>query len=1131
MSLPHFSVKNQVLVNMMMLVVLVGGVLFAFQLVKEVFPEFRVNVITVTAVYPGAKPEEIEKAITEKIEEAVRDISEIEKIDSTVNEGFSNTVLTIYSSVKDLDPILQEVKNEVDGIADKPVELENILVRKVEPKLPVVNIAVYGEGDEADRKRAARNLKDDLLKLPGISDVSINGSRLDEISIEIIPEKLRKFDITFDEIATSIRNANVRISGGTLKGDKSHIGVVVDNEKTRGRDLEDFVLRTLPGGAKIKLSDVANIRDDFVESDLESYFNGKPSMDVVVFKTNSQDAIQISNIVKAYVAGKQGIKFDPYGFEDAYAQPWYKKPFSLSSAFFSQTCGKIAATLNNWTEANVVYQRSAQTPLNHNFKVAIHNDLAKFVVGRLDLMTRNGKTGLILVVISLILFLNWRVAFWSAVGLPVAFMGTFIVMWLSGTSLNLLSLFGLIIVLGIIVDDAIVIGENIFRHVENGMDPEVAAVKGAEEVMWPVTIAVLTTIAAFTPLFFIRGQIGDFMGQLPTVVLAALSVSLIEALLILPAHLSHLPSKKKRRKSQQHNEAETNRKLTFLRKFRNLQEGFIHTKLNPIYERFLRFTLKWRYVTLSVAIALMIAAAGMVSGEIVETVFIQKMDSETLVCAIEMPVGTNADRVKENLQKLADLLTDKDKYPEVKNVQSYVGAAFNITGAASTNVSASLQSHLGQLIIELEESDTRERLGMRSSEELMTKLRKFSERLPGINSVTWQALSGGPGGKDIFIKVTGNNMKQIVAIGERLKDHISGIEGVHDLDDDFDKGKREARLRLRKSAKATGITEQALGRHVRAALFGREAQRVMRNREDVKIVVRYPERFRKNVFHLEEMWIPNTTVFGQRKWIPFSQVAEITESTNYATLKRSQQQRAVSVFAAVDQSTGTKPSEVIAQAKLYFDTYIRPKNPDVDIEFKGQAEQIAKSFGSLKLAFPIALLMIYLLLAGLFRSYVQPIVVMSAIPFGFLGAVMGHWLTNNPMTILSAIGLVALTGIVVNDSLVLVSFINTRVRNGAEPFEASIDGAKLRLRAILLTTLTTVAGLTPLMFETSFQAKFLIPMAVTLTFGLIFATALTLLIVPTLNMIYFDFRRMWNKKEVEDEDEFEEDLEELISAS
>ncbi len=1094
MSLPRFSVQNHVLVNVLMWVVLASGAVFALTLRREMFPESKPDQILVTAVYPGVEPEQIEKSVTIKIEEAVRDLDEIEKIDSTVSKNLSFTVLTLYSEVRDVDTVVEEVRSKVDAIPDLPQDLERVTVEKLEPRFPVISVAIYGEGSEADRKQTARRVRDDLLLMPGISDVELSGIRNDEISVEVRPEKLMEYNLTFADVADAIRRMNLDVSGGELKGRRANIIVKTLGEKLHGKDLEDLVVKSWPDGRKILLKDLAQIKDGFVETDVKSFFNGEPAAHCVVYKTRTQDAIQISQLVKAYVYGKQNKFFDPYGIKVASRQPWYIRPFALAAA----KTKKAILLLSGRPDLEKYYEESRAAPFRHPFKIALHTDLARFIEGRLDLMLRNGRNGLILVLLSLILFLNWRVAFWAAVGLPVSFLGTFIVMWIFGATINLLSLFGLIIVLGIIVDDAIVIGENIYRHVDEGVPPREAAVKGAEEVMWPVIIAVTTTIAAFVPLLFIRGQIGDFMRVLPIVVVSALSVSLAEALIILPAHLAGLPAKEMREQRR----SKRSKPFRLLDRLRETQEWFVKEKMGEVYTRFLRFALHWRYVTLSVAVAALLAAFGLVAGQIVRWEFIQKMDSELLVCSLDMPVGTPSSAVQERLSELVAYVL---KAPEVLNVQSYIALQidFRDSGALALNT----QSNVGQLVIELLPADLREDQGLRSSEQLLRDFRSFSERLAGVDSVVWEELNGGPTGMDIMARVRGKNYQELVAIAADLKRKIAKYRGVSDLKEDYDPGKREVRLRLLDVARPTGLTVAALGRYVRGAFYGEEARRITRNREDVKIMVRYPRDFRSSIFNVESMWIPVPSPTGRYAWLPLREVAEVQLTDSSETIHRSQQERAVTVMAEVDREV-TDPSEIISQIRRYFQEHIKPLHPDVDIEFLGTYEEQTKSFSSLKVAFPIALLLIYMLLAGLFRSYVQPVVVMTAIPFGLGGAVLGHWFTGYPITILSLIGMVALTGIVVNDALVLVDFVNRRVWQGMSHLEASIEGARLRLRPILLTTLTTVAGLLPIMFERSFQAKFLIPMVVTLAFGLAFATVLTLLIVPVINLVFLDIREL-----------------------
>lgn len=1094
-SLPAFSVHNSVLVNVLMVVILFAGSAFSVVITRELFPESRPKQIAITTIYPGVQPEEIEKAVTIKVEEAVRDVDGIEKLTSTVGEGISTTSIILFNSVKNIDAVLQEIKVEIDALQDLPERIESTTVRKIEPQLPVIAVAMYGSNDDAGLKKASRELRDDLLRYSEITEIAVSGTREDEISIEVLPHRLLEFDMTFGEVATAIRQTNLDVSGGQLKGDRANIAIRTLGEETRGVDLESIELRTTSDGRKILLSDVAVIRDAFVETDIESYFNGQRGVNCVVYKTGKQDAIEIAQIVKAYVAGKQNQPYDASGYVKASQEVWWWRPMAYASAWLNNTTRSASGKV----DLQQVYERSRQNPFSHNYQVALHTDLSRLIEGRLDLMIRNGQSGLVLVLVSLLLFLDWRVAFWTAAGLPTAFLGSFVVMWLFGVTFNLLSLFGLIIVLGIIVDDAIIVGENIFRHIQEGMPPLQAAVVGAEEVMWPVIISVLTTVAAFLPLMFIPGQIGDFFGQLPLVVMAALSVSLLEALLILPAHLMHLKPPKRAER----------RLVDGVSATKPAQKG-TYAKVQVAYGSFLNMALRWRYVTISLSAAVLIASLGLIAGGVVETVFIQKLDGETLICSLEMPTGTPAKSVLERLQQINAAALEQ---PEVQNVQTHLSLQFSVGGVGAEGVSAN--SHLGQVIVELQEADQRERLGQRTSGQVVSAIRQATAGLSGINALTWEILSGGPAGKDFEVQIQGPRFDDTIAVARALKAKLATYAGVVDLDDNFDAGKRELQLQLRDAARPTGITVGALGEHVRDATYGREAMRITRNREDVKVMVRYPKEVRENAFAIESMWIPTAGPPGERGWVPLKEVAELTEAQSFATIHRNRQQRAVSVMANIQE--GANANDIAAAVLGSFDTELKAIYPTTEISLLGSLDDQAKSLASLKIAMPLALLMIYMMVAGLFRSYYQPLVVMLAIPFGIQGAIVGHYLTGYPMTIISAIGLVALTGIVVNDAIVLIDYVNMRVREGVDPFTANVEGSQTRLRAVFLTSETTIAGMLPLLFETSFQARFLIPMAVTICFGLLFSTLLTLLIIPSINMVFYDVLGLCGVKPLDDE--------------
>lgn len=1106
MSLPRFSVRNPILVNLLMCVILLCGSLCALTMTREMFPESRPEKLLITTIYPGVSPQEIEKALTIKIEEAVRDVEGVEKIDSTVIESMSVSKLTLVAGLRNVDRVLQEVKSEIDAIDDLPEDAQKTTVTKLEPKLPVIAVALFGPGSDADRKRAARALRDDLLLLPGVSNVVMAGAKSDEISIEVRPAKLIEFDITFDEVAAAIRTANLDVTGGQIDGSRSSISIRTLGEEQRGEDLDRILVRSRPDGRSVYLSDVATIHDAFVDVDQEGYFNSHPSVDCVVYQSTKQDAIRISQLVKAYIFGKQRLPFDPHGFEAASRSVWYWQPFALGWAGAARVVGMCVGH----PDPQRFYEQSRAKPFDHNFEVALHTDLARFVEGRIDLMVDNGLQGLFLILLALLVFLDRRVAFWAAAGLPVTFLGTFMMMSLLGVTLNLVSLMGLIIVLSIDVDEAIVMGENIYRHMEAGMPADEAAILGSEEVLWPIIVMTGTTIGGFVPLLFIQGQLGDFLKELPLVCIAAMSMSMLEALVMLPCHLGHVKTTKRRSSTD-----ETSPSRVPPAGWRRLRDRIVHMKdtfLNRVvevwYDWLIRLLLKWRYVTLAGAVATLSMTIGLVAGGIVPFVPVPKMDSETLVGSLEMPVGTPAAQTKDRLKQLSDHLIS---LPEVVNVQMLVGLQVDIAGEGA--VGQNLGAHLGQIIVELTESAKRSR----TSETILVELRHEAEKLSGVNSVAWTSLNGGPAGRAIELKITSDRFEEALATGTTMRQKLETYDGVFDIDDNVNARQREVQLRLRESARPTGITVAMLGNEVRNAFYGREARRITRNREDVKIMVRYPEEYRNDDSTLEAMYIPTPAGVGRHHWVPLREVAELTEDRAFASIHRSDLRRAVTVYADVDDAHNS--NEIAMSLQKWIDTELVKQHPDARVEMRGATLENKKFMDSMMLAFPLSLLIVYVLLAALFKSYLQPLVVLIAVPFGIEGAIVGHWIMGYDLTIMSVIGCTALIGIVDNDSLVLVDFINNRVRAGMSHFEASVTGSKLRMRAIVLNTITAVVGMSPLMFETSFQAKFLIPMAITLTWGLIFATVLTLVVVPAINMVFFDARSLFGSSSNDDESE------------
>lgn len=1066
-SISRLSVNNPVLVNLFMVTLLVGGVYSGLTLVREIFPESRPKRVLITTLYPGATPAEIEKGITLKIEEQIRDIDGVDRIKSTVTEGRSIISVELLGGFDDVDQVVNDIKSAIDSIPpdDFPEDALETQVAKHDPRFPVIAISLYGDLDLRTLKTLGERLKTDVLALPGISDVSLAGSRKDEISVEVKPAKLVEYGLSLVTVGEAIAASNLDLPGGQVRTSRSNVAVRTLGEKDQGDELYDIVIRSDPSGSTVLLSDIATIVDGFEDVEVFSRFGALPSVSVTVSKTADQDAVEIASLVKALVAGKMGLP--------------------LERSWIDRTMARLSGS----DSIEETYRKAASDPYPPGVRVKARMDLSRMIDDRLDLLMRNGCWGLLFVFLSLLVFLHWRVATWVMMGLVLAIMGSLGCMKITGLTLNLMSMGGFIIVLGLLVDDAIIVAEHVYSKVEQGIEPKLAAITGTEEVTWPVICAIVTTIVAFAPLLYIEGQIGDWMDVIPLVVCVALSVSLLEALTILPSHLAH----SLRALSRHEPGSQPSGRLATWKDSIRSGRARLQRRVVGFYERMLRLATTYRYVTMAGLMACLMTAVGAVLGGHVPFVFMQKMDAETLIANIRMEVGAPSQATARAAEVVEKTALELD---ELSTVLTLIGLHVNEEGQALPP-----QSHLGQVWIEITPTGERER----SSDQIVQELREKLIDIPDVEKLTFSSIHGGPIGAPIHVDLRGERLEDIVAAAEYVKDYLAQFAGVHDIVDDFETGRPEVQIELLESARALGLTTESLAIQVRSAFYGYEARKVQRGREDVKIMVRYPLESRTRIYDIESMYV--ATPSGPL--VPFSEVARLKEATGYASIKRTNQQRTVAVTADVNE-TVANADQVQASLRAAFPE-IKRMYPGVELEFGGQRLELTKSFRSLKGNFVIALLLVFVILAGLFRSYVQPLIVMSIIPFGLVGAVVAHFIMGYPLTIASLLGLVALTGVVVNDSMILVVFINRRIAEGVGPYEAVIEGGKGRMRPILLTSATTVLGMGPLLFETSFQAKFLIPMGLSLSGGLIFATVLTLGAVPALYLIVLDVKRTLTK--------------------
>ncbi|MEM8756364.1 MAG: efflux RND transporter permease subunit [Planctomycetota bacterium] len=1098
MSLAAFGVKRPVVANLVMFAIIAAGVIFGTALRREFFPEIRPNLVSVLAPYPGASPDEVESALAKKIEDAVDELDDVDEINSTVSEGLASVTIEFAEGV-DIDQKVQDVKREIDSLQDLPEESDRIIVDKLEPNLPTINLSLFGEADEATMKDAIRRIKDDLESIDGMGDIGVSGVRRDEILIEIDPAAIVKHGLSLPAISERVRSELLELPGGTLKSSTTNIAVRTLGAEERSEQIRDIVVKAGGDGQVLRLSEIATITEGFADIDVRTRLNGEPAFSLTAFKVGDQDAVDIAEMVKAYALGVRGEPLELTTgeriagfFKSMSAQRAHRSAVATAEAAGRSPPEFEAPPASPRVEAyRVGLARGAAGGVPPGTEIAVTTDLAKFIVGRLELLTRNALWGGLLVFLTLMVLLNWRVSFWVAMGLIISLLGTLAVMFFIDVSLNLLSMFGLIVVLGLLVDDAIVVAENIAARHEAGESHIDAAINGTGQVGWPVIATVMTTICAFLPLALIQGQIGDFLEVLPVVVACALAVSLIECLFILPAHMSHSLKGTDRARAR-HREGWL---LKLETKTDAIREAFFQKLLIPFYLKSLRTALKIRYISVAIAIAAMVASFGMVAGGKVEFIFFEDSDSETINGELRMPIGTPTAKTDEVLRRIEAVSLAQ---PEIQQVFASAGSFASLDGDSSSE-----QSHLGQVILEVMPVELREAQGLRPSPEIIQAIRDELGPMPGIKSFSMQGVAGGPDGPAITVTITGQDAGRIGETVDRVKAMLGEYPGVENIADNADQGQRELRFELRDGATELGFTTATIANQVRGAVFGLEPYTFAGDEEDVDVRVTLPESVRRSVAGLEATYL----ISPRGEAVPLTEVVTVREVEGYATVRRLDGDRVITVTADVNRSSGANPEEVTAAIRPRLQQ-LAAETPGISILERGRQQDVADSFATLPVGMAVAGLLIYVILAWLFASYVQPLVVMAAIPFATIGMIWGHFTLGYSMTFLSLIGFVALAGVVVNDSLILMEFYNEERRRGLEVYDACLAAGRARLRAIMLTTITTVLGLTPLLLESSFQAKFLIPMAITISGGLISATAIILIILPCLLMIYADIARL-----------------------
>jgi multidrug efflux pump subunit AcrB len=1034
---------NSVAANMLMALIVAIGVVSLGRVNVEVLPELDPRLVSISVPYPGASPAEVEESICTRIEEAVWDVDGIEEINSTASEN-AGTVLVEVRTDADARIVLDDIKVRVDAIDTFPEEAEEPIVKEIVVRKKVIEVAIAADADEWSLRLLAEEVRDELLALDGLSQVELVNARPYELAVELSEDRLRRYGLSFDEVASALRRSSLNLPGGAVRAADGEILLRSSAQAYDGIDFEELVVRTDADGSRVLLRDVANVVDGFRETDQASRFDGRPSIQLRVFRVGDQSALTVAETVKAYVE---------------------RKSASLPEVF----------TLTTW------------------------GDESKILRSRLETLMRNGLQGLVLVFVILALFLRFRLAFWVALGIPVCFVGTLAVMPALDTSVNMISLFAFILVMGIVVDDAIVVAESVHTHQSKLKEGRVGARRGALEIAQPVMFAVSTTILAFLPMAFMDGAMSRLWFMIPAVVIPTLVFSLVESLLILPAHLSHTP----RLVEWLSTVPPFSWWTRFQARFSQGLETFALKRYAPI----LRTALRWRFATLAVAVGLMAMTFGVISNGMLNFNFMPNIEGDNVAAQIKLPPGTPIERTAEVTQVVEDAAAQLQE--ELRGTDAKVGDSDLIqhyfTALGSQPYRANSQSndglggasiggaHLAEVTLQLVPSETRET----SATVLEQRWRELVEpNLPPDAEVEFSAALTGAD-KDVQVRLRAPSTETLIAASKDLKDTLASYSGVFGIRDSYEEGKREIDLDLEPAGEQLGLRQADVARQVRQAFYGEEVQRMQRGRDDVRVMLRFPAAERRELSELERMRV--RTADGAE--VPLGDVATASLSRGYASIDRSNRQRSLVVEADIDTQVQNKEA-LRRELEETILPGLEARHAGLVTGFSGTEKERSDSLAQLGRYYLIALLGIFALMAIPFRSYVQPLLVMSAIPFGIVGAIGGHLVTGHDLSMLSILGIIALSGVVVNDSLVLVDFVNRELRAGAGLLDAVMAAGVARFRAVILTSVTTFAGLTPLMLERSVQAQFMVPMAVSLAFGVMFATAITLLLVPCLFALF-----------------------------
>jgi len=1013
-----YFIKFPVAVNIFILAFFAFGLVGALSMKSSFFPLTESQNISINLTYPGASPQEMEEGIVLKIEDNLKGIIGVDRVTSVSRENSASINVEIIKG-KDIDVVLADVKNAVDRVPSFPSGMEPPIIAKIENIRSTISFIVTGKNIPlATLKQYARNIENDLRNIEGISQVSLSGFPDQEIEIAVRENDLRAYNLSFTEVANAVSKSNLLISGGNIKTNDEDYLIRARNKNYYADELVNLVVRAEPSGNIIRLKDIANVTDSWSENPDRIYYNGEKSVNISVSNTNSEDLISTADKIKEYI--------------EKFNQQYDNVEINISS--------DASITLNQRTE----------------------------------LLIKNAVMGVGLVLFFLALFLNVRLAFWVAAGLPIAFFGMFMFAANLGVTINVLSLFGMIIVIGILVDDGIVIGENIYHHYEKGKTPIQAAIDGTLEVIPPIVSAILTTIIAFSTFFFLDGRMGMFFSEVALIVMLTLGVSLIEALIILPAHIAHSKALEKKEKKR-------NKLNTFFFNVNQKAEKVLFYVRDNWYAPYLKFFLKNKALGFAIPLSLLIFSIGGLGGGIVKTSFFPSIASDRISINLKMLQGTNemiTDSIISEIEKVAWEVNKEYTEKQTGN-QQVIENIIKRIGPGSAN---------GSLTINLLPGEARDF----SSPEITNSIREKVGKVYGVESLTFGS-GGNFGGSPVAVSLLSNNIDELKAAKLELKEVLSKNPMLKDISDNDPAGIKEVRIKLKDNAYLLGLNLQMVMSQVRYGFFGLQTQRFQRGQDEIKVWVRYNKEDRSSIKNLDDMWI--TTPTNQN--VPFSEIATYEIERGDVAINHLSSKREIQVTADM-KSPGESATDILEDIKANIMPEISSKYPTVSAAYEGQNREANKTITSVKKVGLIILALIYIVIAFTFRSYEQPILLILLIPFSLIGVVWGHFFHGFPINILSWLGIIALIGIMVNDGLVLIEKFNGYLKQGMKYDDALLNAGVSRFRAILLTSLTTIAGLAPLLLEKSRQAQFLKPMAISISYGIAIATVLTLVMLPLL---------------------------------